>query len=46
VVAADGFAAQDSLHLLEFVKAELRIDSLVAAGIERGARARHQRAMA
>jgi tellurite resistance protein len=45
VVAADGFAAQDSLHLLEFVKSELRIDSLVAAAIERGARARHRRVL-
>jgi hypothetical protein len=35
--------AQDSLRLLEFVKTELRIDSLLAAAIERGARARHQR---
>ena len=43
VVAADGFVAQDSLRLLEFVKTELRIDSLLAAAIERGARARHQR---
>ena len=46
VVAADGFAAQDSLQMLEFVKAELRIDGLVAAAIERGARARHQRVVA
>ena len=43
VVAADGFAAQDSLELLDFVKTELHIDALVAAAIERGARARHQR---
>jgi tellurite resistance protein len=42
VVAADGFAEQDSLRLLEFVKSELRLDPLVAAAIERGARARHQ----
>jgi tellurite resistance protein len=46
VVAADGFVAQDSLQLLEFVKVELRIDALVAAAIERGARARHQRVLA
>jgi tellurite resistance protein len=43
VVASDGFAAQDSLQLLDFVKTELRIDPLAAAAIERGARARHQR---
>ena len=42
VVAADRFAEQDSLRMLEFVKAELRLDPLVAAAIERGARARHQ----
>jgi len=42
VVAADGFAEQDSLRLLEFVKSELHVDPLVAAAIERGARARHQ----
>ena len=42
VVAADSVAEQDSLRLLEFVKVELRIDPLVAAAIERGARARHQ----
>ncbi len=46
VVAADGFVAQDSLQLLEFVKTELRIDPLVAAALERGARARHQRTFA
>jgi tellurite resistance protein len=42
VVAVDGFVAQDSLQLLDFVKTELRLDPLVAAAIERGARARHQ----
>lgn len=42
VVAADRFAEQDSLRLLEIVKAELRLDPLVAAAIERAARARHQ----
>lgn len=43
VVAADRFAEQDSLRMLEFVKLELSLDPLVAAAIERGARARHQR---
>lgn len=42
VVAADRFAEQDSLRMLEFVKAELHLDPLVTAAIERGARARHQ----
>ncbi len=42
VLAADRFAEQDSLRLLEFVKAELQLDGLVAAAIERAARARHQ----
>jgi tellurite resistance protein len=42
VVAADRFAEQDSLRMLEFVKSELNLDPLVAAAIERGARARHQ----
>ena len=42
VVAADRFAEQDSLRMLAFVKTELRLDPLVAAAIERGARARHQ----
>ena len=42
VVAADRFAEQDSLRMLEFVKVELLLDPLVAAAIERGARARHQ----
>jgi hypothetical protein len=42
VIAAERAADQDSLRMLEFVKAELRLDPLVAAAIERGARARHQ----
>jgi hypothetical protein len=42
VVAADRFAEQDSLSMLEFVRGELHLDLLVAAAIERGARARHQ----
>jgi tellurite resistance protein len=43
VVAADEFTEQDSLRMLEFVRAELHMDALVASAIERGARARHQR---
>lgn len=42
VIAAERAADQDSLRMLEFVKAELRLDPLVAAAVERGARARHQ----
>lgn len=42
VLAADRNSDQDSLRMLEFVKLELGIDPLVAAAIERGARARHQ----
>jgi hypothetical protein len=42
VAAADRFAEQDALRMLEFVKTELRLDPLVAAAVERGARARHQ----
>ena len=43
VVAAERAPQQPVLRMLEFVVGELRIDSLVAAAIERGARARHQR---
>jgi tellurite resistance protein len=42
VVAADRFGEQDRLRMLEFVKSELRLDPLVAAAVERGARARYQ----
>lgn len=42
VVAADRFAEQDSLRMLDFVRQELHLDKLVAAAIERGARARFQ----
>ena len=38
---ADGQASQEELRLLEMVRHSLDIDRLVAAGIERGARARH-----
>jgi len=42
VVAANRSADQGSLRMLEFVGAELRIDPLVAAAMERAARARRQ----
>ncbi len=40
VAAADGDASQEELHLLELIRHTLEIDRLIAAGIERGARAR------
>ena len=43
VAAADGSANQPVLRMLEFVRGELEMDPLVAAAIERGARARHRR---
>ena len=42
VVAASGPASQPILRMLEFVVSELQLDALVAAAIERGARARHR----
>ena len=42
VAAADRFAQQDCLRMLEFIRHELHLDPLVTAAIERGARARHQ----
>ncbi|CAH2604227.1 Tellurite resistance TerB family protein [Rhodovastum atsumiense] len=44
VVAADGFVQQEALRMLDFIRSELHLDPLVAAAIERGARARHQQA--
>ena len=44
VFAADRVTRQRALDMLEFVRSELEIDPLIAAAIERGARARHQRA--
>ncbi|TKZ22353.1 2-dehydro-3-deoxyphosphooctonate aldolase [Shimia litoralis] len=41
VAAADGKIHEDELRLLEEIRYELDIDRLHAAGIERGARARH-----
>ena len=41
VAAADGALAQSELRFLEELRHELDIDSLHAAAIERGARARH-----
>ena len=41
VVAADGETNQEELRLLEIIRHRLDIDRLIAAGIERGSRARH-----
>lgn len=43
IVAADRSTAQPVLRMLELVMVELRLEPLVAAAIERAARARHQR---
>jgi tellurite resistance protein len=43
VAAADGEASQEGLRVLEMMRHRLDIDRLIAAGIERGARARFQR---
>jgi len=44
VVAASQVAKQRTLEMLQFVRTELRLDPLIAAAIERGVRARYQRA--
>jgi tellurite resistance protein len=42
LVAADGEATQEELRILELIRHRLNIDRLIAAAIERGARARFQ----
>ena len=42
LVASDGEATQEELRILELIRYRLNIDRLIAAGIERGARARFQ----
>ena len=42
VAAVDGEAQQEELRVLELMRHRLNIDRLIAAGIERGARARFQ----
>src|SRR3954447_14399113 len=44
VIAGDGDAKDQSLRMLEFVRDELPLDASPTAEIERGVRARHQRA--
>ena len=46
VFAANQVTRQRALDMLDFVRSELQLDPLIAAAIERGARARHQRAVA
>ena len=43
VVAANQVTKQRTLEMLDFVRTELHLDPLIAAAIERGVRARHQR---
>jgi tellurite resistance protein len=43
VAASDGTAREGELRLLEDMRYELKIDRLLAAAIEAGARARHRR---
>ena len=42
LVAADGEATQEELRVLELIRHRLNIDRLIAAAIERGARAQFQ----
>jgi tellurite resistance protein len=42
LVASDGEASQEELRLLELIRHRLNLEPLVAAAIERGARARFQ----
>ncbi len=44
VAAADGQVVNEEVRLLQMLRDKLGIDRLIAAGIERGARARHQTA--
>jgi hypothetical protein len=43
LIASDGAATQDELQLLELLRERFEIDRLIAAAIERGARARFQK---
>jgi hypothetical protein len=44
IVAADGNASQEELRVLELLRHRMEMERLVAAAIERGARARFARA--
>ena len=41
VAAADGQLFDEEIRLLEIIRHEFRLERLIAAGIERGSRARH-----
>lgn len=41
VVASDGKASQEELRMLEILRHRINVDRLIAAAIERGARARY-----
>lgn len=41
IAAADGDLAEEELNLLHMLRSSLRVDSLIATAIERGAYARH-----
>lgn len=43
LIASDGSATQDELQVLELMRERFEIDRLIAAAIERGARARFQK---
>ena len=43
LIASDGAATQDELQVLELMRDSFEIDRLIAAAIERGARARFQK---
>jgi tellurite resistance protein len=42
LVAVDGAASQEELRILELIRERLKVDRLIAAAIERSARARFQ----
>lgn len=44
VAAADGTVADGEIKMLELIRHHLHVDRLIAAGIERGAQARHRTA--
>ena len=43
LIASDGAATQEELQILELLRERLEIDRLIAAALERGARARFQK---
>jgi hypothetical protein len=43
LIAVDGSATQEELQILELIRHRLEVDRLIAAAIERGARARAQK---